>query len=332
MSVLTIDFAKFHSGTEAERREFGQALLNGFTTTGFVKLINHGFSKDEISDIFQWNQRFFDLSNDHKAAIRNDEGPKPQRGWSSVGAEKTGFLNPGGKLSLARGTSNDRQDAKEHFDIGPAGDQEFQNKWPEEQTLPGFQESMNSYFERSQAITLELLEALAIAMGVPKGTFVGLCQGHASELRLNHYPSIPVQTIEEGKTSRIWPHTDFGIITLLAQDDIGGLEIQDRNHPSEFVPVNREDPSEFVVNIGDILERWTNGRLRAGLHQVTAPRHMHDRGNEVLPPRRSIAFFLKPHRQMSVASISHFVADDQAPKYEDMTALAYQQLRTGIVY
>jgi isopenicillin N synthase-like dioxygenase len=75
---------------------------------------------------------------------------------------------------------------------------------------------MNAYFDRSQAITLELLRALAIAMDVPDDTFVGLCQGHASELRLNHYPPIAVQTLEQGTTSRIWPHTDFGIITLLA--------------------------------------------------------------------------------------------------------------------
>ncbi|KAL4966709.1 isopenicillin N synthase family dioxygenase [Aspergillus stella-maris] len=332
MSVLTLDFAKFHSGSEAERHEFGQALLDGFSTTGFVKLINHGFSRAEMEDIFNWNQRLFDLPHDSKAAIRNDEGPKPQRGWSSVGAEKTGFLNPGGKLSLAKGTESDRHDAKEHFDIGPAGDEEFQNKWPEEQTLPVFREAMNSYFDRSQAITLELLEALALAMDVPTDTFVKLCHGHASELRLNHYPSIPVQTIEEGKTSRIWPHTDFGIITLLAQDDVGGLEIQDRKHPSQFLPVKREDPAEFVVNIGDILERWTNGRLRAGLHQVTTPRSVQQQGNETLPTRRSVAFFLKPHRQMSVAPISYLVSANQTPRYENMTALAYQKLRTGIVY
>ncbi|RDW83779.1 isopenicillin N synthase family dioxygenase [Aspergillus mulundensis] len=333
MAVRTLDFTKFHSGSEAERRAFGQALLDGFRTTGFVKLINHGFSREEMADIFNWNQRFFDLPNDWKAAIRNDEGPKPQRGWSSVGAEKTGFLNPGGKLSLAKGAENDRQDAKEHFDIGPAGDEEFRNKWPEPHTIPGFQETMNAYFDRSQAITLELLEALALAMDVPQDTFVRLCHGHASELRLNHYPSIPVQTIEAGKTSRIWPHTDFGIITLLAQDDAGGLEIQDREHPAQFLPVNRENPTEFVVNIGDILERWTNGRLCAGLHQVTTPRGVKDGGRGgTLPARRSVAFFLKPHRGMSVAPISYFVPGDQAPRYEDMTALAYQKLRTGIVY
>ncbi|KAL2797318.1 putative gibberellin 20-oxidase [Aspergillus keveii] len=332
MAVLTLDYEKFHSGTEAERREFAQTLLDGFKRVGFVKLVNHGFSSEEIEDIYQWNERFFNLPTPHKAAVQNDQGPKPQRGWSAVGVEKTGSLNAGGEVRLSKEGDNDLQDAKEHFDIGPAGDVEFRNKWPEEEKLPGFQNTMNAYFDRSQAITLELLRALAIAMDVPNDTFVRLCQGHASELRLNHYPPIAVQTLEQGTTSRIWPHTDFGIITLLSQDDIGGLEIQDRENPSEFLPVDREDVAEFVVNIGDCLERWTNGVLRAGLHRVTTPRHMLMKENAQLRARRSNAFFLKAHRQMSVGPISYFVTADQPPKYEDMTALAYQQLRTGIVY
>ena len=198
--------------------------------------------------------------------------------------------------------------------------------------LPGFRAWLEAYFNESQQITLELMEALEIAMDLPKGTFVQRCQGHASELRLNHYPSISVKKLEEGKTKRIWPHTDFGIITLLAQDDKGGLEIQDKDHPSTFLPVKMEESSELVVNIGDTLERWTNGILRAGLHQVTTPRHMQNRSDDVLPPRRSVAFFLKAHRQMSVGPLSKFVTDDIPSKYEDMTALAYQQTRTGIVY
>lgn len=176
------------------------------------------------------------------------------------------------------------------------------------------------------------MEALEIAANMPKGAFVQKCMGHASELRLNNYPSIAVKKLAEGKTKRIWPHTDFGIITLLAQDGMGGLEIQDKNNPAEFIPVKREDPSELVVNIGDTLERWTNGVLKAGLHQVATPRHMLARTNEILPQRRSIAFFLKAHRETSVGPLSQFVNNDRPCKYENMTALAYQQTRTGIVY
>nr|QIW91883.1 OXY4 [Phialomyces arenicola] len=332
MEIKTLDFAKFHCGVESERREFSSALLEGFSRAGFVKIINHGFSQEEIAQLFEWNRRFFELPDRCKAVIANEEGPKPQRGWSSTGVEKTGLLNPGGRINLSKMAHKDLQDAKEHFDTGPAQDMQFQNKWPDKEMLPGFRTWMESYFDRSQAITLELMEALEIAMHLPKGAFVRKCLGHASELRLNHYPSITVQTLEEGKTRRIWPHTDFGIITLLAQDDMGGLEIQDKDHPNQFLPVRREDPSEFVVNIGDTLERLTNGVLRAGLHQVTTPQHMQNRRDEMLPSRRSIAFFLKAHRQMSVGPLSQFVTDDRPSQYEDMTALGYQQRRTGIVY
>ncbi|KAJ5618102.1 gibberellin 20-oxidase [Penicillium hordei] len=322
MAIATLDFAKFHGGSDAERREFASALTDGFRRLGFVKLINHGFSKDEISDLFQL------------ASIQNDEGPKPQRGWSHVGAEKTGLLNPGGKTNLAKTDQHDLQDAKEHFDTGPVEDMQYQNKWPSPDRLPGFRPWLESYFYRSQAITLELMAALELGLGIPQGSFVGLCQGHASELRLNHYPSIALRTLRDGRTSRIWPHTDFGIITLLAQDDRGGLEVQNKEAPDDFIPVSREDSSEFVVNIGDTLERWTNGVLKAGLHRVTTPRRdaVSSGNDEMLPARRSIAFFLKAHRDMSVGPLPPFVSDLCPPHYEDMTALAYQQLRTNIVY
>ncbi|RDW69675.1 clavaminate synthase-like protein [Coleophoma cylindrospora] len=332
MEIKTLDFSRFHTGTEAERYEFSKLLLTGFASTGFVKLINHGFSREEISRTFEENRRFFELNDSVKAPIANEDGPKPQRGWSSVGAEKTGLLNTGGKINLSKPDIEGRQDAKEHFDIGPSGDTEFPNKWPNDKLIPGFRPWIESYFDRSQQITLELMEALEIAMQLPKGAFVEKCQGHASELRLNHYPGISVKTLEEGQTSRIWPHTDFGIITLLSQDDVGGLEIKDKNHPTNFLPVPREDPAELVVNIGDTLERWTNGFLQAGLHQVTTPREMLNRCDETLRPRRSNAFFLKAHRQMSVGPLSQFVAEKTPARYEDMTALAYQQRRTAIVY
>jgi isopenicillin N synthase-like dioxygenase len=198
--------------------------------------------------------------------------------------------------------------------------------------IPGFQPWLESFYDRSLHISFALMEALEIAMQLPKGSFLQKCQGHASELRLNHYPTITVKTLQEGRTSRIWPHTDFGVITLLAQDDVGGLEIQDKDHPTDFLPVPREDVSELIVNIGDTLERWTNGFLQAGLHQVTTPREILNRSIETVRPRRSIAFFLKAHRQMSVGPLPQFVAEKTPAKYEDITALAYQQRRTAIVY
>jgi len=168
-----------------------------------------------------------------------------------------------------------------------------------------------------------------MGMNLPDGALTDRCQGHASELRLNHYPSTHVQKFKEGKASRIWPHTDFGIITLLAQDSVGGLEIEQKDQPNHFVPVPLVDKTELVMNIGDTLERWTNGRLKAGLHQVTTPRDLRE---DIIPERYSVAFFLKAKRTTSVGPISAFVAEGSTPKYEEMTALEYHQTRVNIVY
>jgi isopenicillin N synthase-like dioxygenase len=213
--------------------------------------------------------------------------------------------------------------------MGPVGDPEFPNIWPEDSSIPGFQSWMEHYFEKSQQLSMQLMRALEIAMNLPAGSLTDLCEGHASELRLNHYPETHVARFQDGKAKRIWPHTDFGIITLLAQDSEGGLEIQDKDKPGTFVPVPLVDKTELVVNVGDTLERWTNGILKAGLHQVTVPRALQ---GEILPTRYSVAFFLKANRRASVGSIRMLVPEGCTATYEDMTALEYQQRRTNIVY
>lgn len=188
---------------------------------------------------------------------------------------------------------------------------------------------MEKHFDTCQQLTLQLMEALEVATDLPAGELTDRCAGHASELRLNHYPATPVDKMREGKASRIWPHTDFGVITLLTQDRVGGLEIEQKDRPNTFMPVPLEEETELVVNIGDCLERWTNGLLKAGLHRVTVPR---DAEAETLPERFSIAFFLKAARHVSVGPIRAFVPEDRRPAYEDMTALEYHQTRVNIVY
>ncbi|EUC26695.1 hypothetical protein COCCADRAFT_10506 [Bipolaris zeicola 26-R-13] len=328
--LKTLDLNTFCNGSIMERQQFAQSLKEGLREHGFVKLVNHGFSDDDINQLFNWNKRFFALGKEQKEKIMNFPNDNPQRGWSGVGIEKTSTLNPAGKTNLTRCSHKNLHDAKEHFDIGPSCDTQFPNQWPSEVDIPGFETWVTAYFDKSYQIALDLLGALEFAFDMPQGSFVKKCAGHASELRLNHYPAISTDTLEIGTTRRIWPHTDFGLITLLAQDDNGGLEIQDPNQPGEFLPVMRNHPSELVVNAGDCLERWTNGIIKAGLHQVTTPSHVKQKKGEMLPARHSVAFFLKAARGASVGPFEKFV--DGVPLYEDMTALAYHKQRQGIVY
>lgn len=156
-----------------------------------------------------------------------------------------------------------------------------------------------------------------------------------SELRLNHYPSISKHELCNKNIRRVWPHTDFGILTLLVQDSEGGLEFEDRRIPGTFIPVTSEDPSDLIVNVSDILQRWTNGVLKAGLHRVSVPRQFQVDGTVedcMLPDRYSLAFFQRPGEDKSAGPIRDFVTEERPACYDEISALEHLQRRNGLVY
>ncbi|EOD48392.1 putative gibberellin 2-oxidase protein [Neofusicoccum parvum] len=276
---------------------------------------------------------FFALPLEEKLKVANPPTPNPQRGWTRVNGEKTGTLNQNGITNLQKIQHGELEDAKEHLDVGPLEDKEYPNRWPSEEALPGFRAWIETYFNKGREISLELMEALEIATDSPKGYFTDRFETDASELRLNHYPSISVSKLEAGNTRRIWPHTDFGVLTLLIQDNNGGLEIHDKTKPGTvFVPAKKTSDTEFIINIGDTLERWTNGVLKASLHQVTSPPHVKDQPDTLLPSRRSNAFFLKADRNVSVGAMDHFVSEKRPAAYDNITALELQTRRTNVLY
>ncbi|KAF2762357.1 oxidoreductase [Pseudovirgaria hyperparasitica] len=335
MDLLTLDMAKFH-GTKSEQREFSNQFLQGLTDAGFVKLVNHGLTEEDMTMLFKQSASMFTLPKEEKEKFANVKGPKPQRGWSHPGAESTATLNlPGTReindttISMDMVDNVGRTDLKEHFDMGPVGDPEFPNVYPSNSAAPGFQSWMEKYFEKGQQLSLDLMRALEVAMELPKDALVDRCEGHASEIRMIHYPETPLSKLADGKLMPIWPHTDFGILTLLAQGTSGGLEIEDKNVPGGYLPVPLVDKTELLINVGDTLERWTNGRVQAGLHQVTVPS---DVKGEVFPERYSVAFFLKANRATSAGPIPLFVPEGTTSKYKEMTALQYHAHRTAIMY
>ena len=219
---------------------------------------------------------------------------------------------------------------KEHFDMGPPGDLQFPNKWPDDAQLPGFRSFLESCFDRFETVTRSILEALEVGLGLELGTFNDLCthESNGSEFRLLHYKSISVADMK--RRNRISPHFDLGVITLLFQDNVGGLEMENRKNPGTFLPVEPSSPADMVVNIAETFQRWTNNTLRAGLHRVTLPGMMGD--VDTIPERYSITYFSKADRSVSVAPLAPFVSSEKAPVYDDMTALEYQQQRVLAAY
>ena len=193
---------------------------------------------------------------------------------------------------------------------------------------------MEAFFEVLEGVAADLMAALELAFGLPQGVFIDLIthEGNASEMRLNHYPAIEVEQIKMGNVSRIWPHFDLGVITLLFQDEVGGLEFENRKQRGTFSRVESSSPTEMVVNVSETLQRWSNGILPAGLHRVNLPRNFENYDSGTLPERYSIAYFCKADRTALVGSSKHFVLPGHDRKYENISALEYQQQRLKSAY
>ena len=176
------------------------------------------------------------------------------------------------------------------------------------------------------------MQALELGLGVPSGSLTARCIPDDSELRLNHYPQISTKELETGSSRRIWPHTDTGLFTLLLQDRVGGLELEDRMNLGSFLPVSSDVPTDLVLNVADTLERWTNGALRAGVHRVVSPDRTNVTERGMAMARSSIVYFFRANGATSAGPIPSFVSPKHPVKYSEITALEYYQQRNSTLY
>lgn len=193
---------------------------------------------------------------------------------------------------------------------------------------------MESWYEKMGKVAAHLMEALECAFDLPEGSFLDKMtrEKNASEARLLHYPEIDMMDINKGAVSRIWPHFDLGVITLLLQDGVGGLECENRDRRGTFRAVGSNSPSELIVNVSETLQRWTNDVLPAGLHRVTVPRAFEKLESGIVPERYSVTYFLKADREASVGPLPQFVSGCCEAKYDNMTAIEYHLSRLKSAY
>ncbi|KAI0151789.1 putative gibberellin 20-oxidase [Xylariaceae sp. FL1272] len=333
----TIDFSRYTEGDSLQLLEVAQQIVDGLRKHGAIKLINYD-PTSRIADDFLGSARdFLSLSLNTKMKIANPPGPVPQRGYSAVGTEQTSRLFEGNLIGHK--SWDGLRDVREHFDAGPSHDTDYPNQWPAHEKGANFEQAVESLYATLQKISEQILSAIELGFGIPKNELLSLCQPVASEIRLNRYPPVRVQDLSDDGLKRTWPHTDLGIISLVFQDKIGGLEVEERslssNDRRSFAPIppaSDGKPPEVLVLASDTLQRWTNGVIRAGLHQVSVPQGMRGKANGECPERYSGIFFLKAHRDASVAPLHTFVTDDRPAAYEEVSALKFQQLGTAKLY
>jgi isopenicillin N synthase-like dioxygenase len=132
------------------------------------------------------------------------------------------------------------------------------NQWIPEEYLPDFRAFMTRFYWECFRVGGEVLQALAIGLDLDENHLLQKHSGNNNQLRLLHYPPITAEALESHRAARCPAHSDWTSITLLFQDDCGGLEVEDVNRPGSFVPATPMKNS-IVMNVGDLLQRWSNG-------------------------------------------------------------------------
>lgn len=302
MNIPVVDLSDFLSGDETRKQSFVKQLGKAYEEVGFVAVKNHGIPDDLIADLYKYVQQFFALPFDTK-----EEYEKPelagQRGYTSFGKEHAkGF---------------DAPDLKEFFQYGQTvEDNEPVNEdYPENVTVtevPQFTPTLYKAYRNFEKSGKALLQAIALYLGLDEHYFDEWVHNGNSILRAIHYPPIK----NEPKSSiRAEQHEDINLITLLVGASADGLQILTKQ--GEWVGVTSL-PEQIVVNVGDMLQRLTNNKLRSTTHRVVnPPRELWGTS------RYSIPFFLHPKSEMSLASLEGCIDEEHPKAYEDATAGAY---------
>lgn len=302
MNIPVVDLKSFLKGTTEEKVQFSSSLGQAFEEVGFVSVKNHGIPEDLINRLYDTVKSFFSLSESEKRSYEII-GLAGQRGYTSFGKEH------------AKGS--DAPDLKEFFQYGQIIEEGMLSPeaYPDnvKVTVP---EDFNALFHQAyRAFEISgaaLLSAIAIHLQLGETYFDEHIYLGNSILRAIHYPPI----LHEPKSAiRAEQHEDINLITLLVGASADGLEILSKE--GEWLPV-KAGPGEIVVNVGDMLQRLTNDRLKSTTHRVVNP------PRELWHSSRfSIPFFLHPRSNMSLACLASCISPDHPKLYEDYTAGFY---------
>lgn len=298
ISIPVIDFAPFAAGTPADRHQVAQQIYQAAQETGFFYLKNYGLSPQQVDRLFAAMRQFFALPIEAKQQV--SRSPSTNCGYVPIAGEWLNPARPG--------------DLKEAFNVGQ------QSQWPPE--APEFQAVVSQMYTLcTTQIAQHILEAFALALELPSGFFAAR---HTNNffLRLLHYPPLPAAIAPN--QIRAGEHTDYGSMTLLWQDDAGGLEILSAQ--GEWLPAPTL-PETIVVNIGDAMQRWTNDRLRSTPHRVVNPAD--ERAGR---SRYSMALFCDPNPEVEIACFASCQSLDQPPRYEPIHYREYLAGRFAETY
>ena len=297
--IPSVDLSDFLSNNPERKQKFVDEIGHAYETIGFVALKNHFLSDDLVQNLYHEVKNFFGLDEDTKKKYEI-EGIGGQRGYTSFGKEHAKGSNKG--------------DLKEfwHFGQYVAEDEKQKYNYPENvdvKEAPNFGKIGKETYQQLEKTGVYVLRALALYLGLDEHYFDDKVKNGNSILRPIHYPPI---TGEPDGAVRAGAHGDINLITLLMGASAGGLQVQ-RNDGEWVDAVPEKD--ELVINVGDMLSRHTNNKLKSTIHRViNPPREQWDQ------PRFSIPFFMHPVSEMDLSVLENCIDDDNPKQFDDISA------------
>jgi len=300
--IAHVDYLDYSQGDDQTRAKFIKEFGDSFSNMGFAIVKNHGVTEELRAKLFEVSKKFFELPDDIKKRYE-DEALHGQRGYISKNKES------------AKGKSV--PDLKEFYHIGqtvtdndPIKTEYPDNIWPAE--VAEFEAVGQEVYATFENTGRNLLRAIAQYLDLDENYFDDKIHNGNSILRLLHYyPVADKSQIPEGAV-RAAAHGDINLITLLMGGSAEGLQAQSLD--GEWISVSPA-ADEIVINIGDMLARLTNDRLRSTQHQVITPNE-----ESWTTPRYSTPFFLHPRSDMDLTCLESCVSDERPKTYSDMTA------------
>ncbi len=302
MSIPVVDLADFLSGDPTRKASFVAQLGKAYEEVGFVALKNHGVPDELIANLYEYVQQFFSLPLEKKLDYEVP-GLAGQRGYTSFGREH------------AKGS--EAPDLKEFFQYGQNVEDNdlIKEEYPDNvqvNEITQFNETLYQAYKHFEKSGSSMLQAIALYLGLDENFFDPNVHNGNSILRCIHYPPI---TQEPSSAIRAEQHEDINLITLLVGASADGLQILTRQN--EWVGVTSL-LDQIVVNVGDMLQRLTNNKLRSTTHRVVNPSR-----DLWHTSRFSMPFFLHPRSEMSLACLEGCIDEKHPKSYEDATAGEY---------
>ncbi len=308
-SIPVIDLQEFRNGND--RMDTADSIGRAARDIGFFYVVNHGVTDTVIADVLRQTKQFFDLPLEQKNTYPIAASFPHQRGYVPLFGEELGM--------------DETVDLKESFDLGidlPADDRDVMagvpfyspNVWPD--NMPEFKAAVTDYHDAMLELSRVLGRAFAMSLGLDEQFFVDRMKKPIANMRLLHYPPhspLPGQKdIGPGrKVIGAGAHSDYGFATILLQDQVGGLQIQNvRGEWIEAPPL----AGALVINIGEMLAMWTNDLFIATQHRVL---------NTSGVDRYSIPLFLDMDYDVEVRCLPTCLGDDMPARYKPVRAGEY---------